>query len=106
LPAAQAFRHETVRLLDLPVAKRLCPNVLPPGTPGKVQRPFRSGLLFGSLPPAGVCYRALRRLPGQDSHLLEPRVFEDAPLAAYSTQKGTDPSISGERRELRPFLFA
>ena len=29
----------------------------------------------GSLLPAGVCYRALRRLPGQDLHLLEQRVF-------------------------------
>src|ERR1035437_7132445 len=33
----------------------------------------------GSLLPAGVCYRALRRLPGQDLHLLEQRVFQDAP---------------------------
>jgi hypothetical protein len=33
----------------------------------------------GSLLPAGVCYRALRRLPGQDFHLLEQRVFQDAP---------------------------
>ena len=29
----------------------------------------------GSLLPAGVCYRALRRLPGQDLHLLEQHVF-------------------------------
>src|SRR5689334_5309845 len=32
-----------------------------------------------SLPSAGACYRALRRLPGQDLHLLEERVFQDAP---------------------------
>src|ERR1700690_1362472 len=32
-----------------------------------------------SLPSPGACYRALRRLPGQDSHLLEERVFQDAP---------------------------
>src|SRR5580692_6694312 len=32
-----------------------------------------------SLPSAGACYRALRRLPGQDFHLLEERVFQDAP---------------------------
>jgi hypothetical protein len=34
----------------------------------------------GSLLPAGVCYRALRRLPGQDFHLLEQHVFQDAPF--------------------------
>jgi len=33
----------------------------------------------GSLLPAGVCYRALRRLPGQYLLLLEQRVFQDAP---------------------------
>src|ERR1041385_5406009 len=31
------------------------------------------------LPQPGACYRALRRLPGQDLHLLEDRVFQDAP---------------------------
>src|SRR3974377_617175 len=34
----------------------------------------------GSLLPVGVCYRALRRLPGQDFHLQEQRVLQDAPL--------------------------
>ena len=34
---------------------------------------------LGSLLTTGACYRALRRLPGQDSHLLEQRVFQDAP---------------------------
>jgi hypothetical protein len=38
----------------------------------------------GPLLPAGVCYRALRRLPGQDFHLLEQRVFQDAPLVDFS----------------------
>jgi len=38
----------------------------------------------GSLLPAGVCYRALRRLPGQDLHLLEQRVFQDAPCPYYT----------------------
>src|ERR1039458_571302 len=37
----------------------------------------------GSLRAAGVCYRALRRLPGQDFHLLEQRVFQDAPCVKY-----------------------
>jgi hypothetical protein len=37
----------------------------------------------GSLLPAGVCYRALRRLPGQDFHLLEQRVFQDAPWRRF-----------------------
>ena len=32
-----------------------------------------------SLPSPGACYRALRRLPGQVLHLLEERVFQDAP---------------------------
>src|ERR1035441_4472804 len=36
-----------------------------------------------SLPSPGACYRALRRLPGQDSHLLEERVFQDAPCRNY-----------------------
>jgi Helicase conserved C-terminal domain len=31
------------------------------------------------LPSPGACYRALRRLPGQVLHLLEKRVFQDAP---------------------------
>src|ERR1035438_10583110 len=31
--------------------------------------------------PAGICYRALRRLHGQDLHLEEQRVFQDAPCA-------------------------
>ena len=40
----------------------------------------------GSLLPAGVCYRALRRLPGQDFHLQEQRVFQDAPWLDYPTR--------------------
>src|ERR1035437_8345539 len=36
-----------------------------------------------SLPSAGACYRALRRLPGQVLSLLEERVFQDA-ACAYS----------------------
>ena len=39
----------------------------------------------GSLLPVGVCYRALRRLPGQDFHLQEQRVLQDAPWANHST---------------------
>jgi hypothetical protein len=38
-----------------------------------------------SLPSAGACYRALRRLPGQVLHLLEERVFQDAPCISVST---------------------
>src|SRR5579872_6675801 len=37
-----------------------------------------------SLSSAGACYRALRRLPGQDFHLLEERVFQDAPCSKHS----------------------
>src|SRR5258708_40225656 len=33
----------------------------------------------GSLLRTGVCYRALRRLPGQDFHLLDQPVFQNAP---------------------------
>jgi hypothetical protein len=43
----------------------------------------------GSLLPAGVCDRALWRLPGQDLHLLDQRVFEDAP-SRQSYQAPTD----------------
>src|ERR1039457_3966541 len=32
-----------------------------------------------TLRSAGVCHRALRRLPARDSHPPEPRVFQDAP---------------------------
>jgi hypothetical protein len=39
----------------------------------------------GSLLPTGACYRALRRLPGQDFHLLEERVFQDAPCQYFSS---------------------
>jgi hypothetical protein len=37
----------------------------------------------GSLLPAGVCYRARRRLPGRISHPLEERVFQDAPYSYF-----------------------
>src|SRR5690242_17413454 len=48
----------------------------------------------GSLLPAGACYRALRRLPGQDFHLLEERVFQDAPCAVlYSKERGSGAGI-------------
>jgi len=35
--------------------------------------------------PAGVCYRALRRLPGQDFHLQDQRDFQDAPSGHFNT---------------------
>src|SRR6185437_11076076 len=38
---------------------------------------------LGSLLQAGACYRALRRLPGPDSHPLEQRVFQDAPFDPF-----------------------
>src|SRR5215471_16840594 len=41
-----------------------------------------------SLPSAGACYRALRRLPGQVLHLLEERVFQDAPCPYYPPWRG------------------
>jgi hypothetical protein len=54
----------------------------PAGLPPSLSRAFDSPLgTGGSLHSAGVCYRALRRLPGQDLHLLEQRVFQDAPWA-------------------------
>jgi hypothetical protein len=52
----------------------------PAGLLPSLSRAFDTPLgSVGSLLPAGVCYRALRRLPGQDLHLLEHRVFQDAP---------------------------
>ena len=50
---------------------------------------------FGSLLPAGVCYRALRRLPGQDFHLLEQRVFQDAPSTNFIGYAILDPLTPG-----------
>src|SRR5258708_7803644 len=44
-----------------------------------------------SLPTTGVCYRALRRLPGRISHPLEQRVFQDAPWPESSTR--SDPPV-------------
>jgi hypothetical protein len=37
----------------------------------------------GFLLLAGVCYRVLRRFPGQDFHPLEQRAFQDAPCWDY-----------------------
>jgi hypothetical protein len=52
----------------------------PAGLLPSVSRAFDTPLGSGEfLPPAGVCYRALRRLPGRDLHPLERRVFQDAP---------------------------
>ena len=52
----------------------------PAGLLPSLSRAFDTPLgTVGSLLPAGVCYRVLRRLPGQDFHLLEQRVFQDAP---------------------------
>ena len=55
----------------------------PAGSLPSVARAFDTPLgPVGSLLPAGVCYRALWRLPRQDFHLLEQRVFQDAPCGA------------------------
>src|SRR5271166_92949 len=52
----------------------------PAGLLPSLARAFDTPLrTVGSLLPPGVCFRALRRLPGQDFHLLEQRVFQDAP---------------------------
>jgi hypothetical protein len=52
----------------------------PAGLLPSVIRAFDTPLgAVGSLLPAGVCYRVLRRFPGQDFHLPEQRVFQDAP---------------------------
>jgi len=48
-----------------------------------------------SLPSAGACYRALRRLPGQVLHLLEERVFQDAPCTPLY---GESQELSGRGR--------
>src|SRR5262249_35102451 len=47
-----------------------------------------------SLLSAGARYRALRRLPGQVLHLLEERVFQDAPCRDYIRALGS----TAERR--------
>jgi hypothetical protein len=60
----------------------------PAGLLPSVSRAFDTPLGSGEfLPPAGVCYRALRRLPGRDLHPLERRVFQDAPCWDYSFQR-------------------
>ena len=59
-------------------------SLRPAGLLPSLSRAFDTPLgSVGFLLPAGVCYRALRRLPGQDSHLLERRVFQDAPQPHY-----------------------
>ena len=50
-----------------------------------------------SLPSAGACYQALRRLPGRVLHPLEERVFQDAPSKQYT---GSEPT--SERRVPAP----
>jgi len=42
----------------------------------------------GFLLPPGVCYRALRRLPGRDFHARENRVFQDAPQVHFTVSSG------------------
>ena len=55
----------------------LRPAALLPSLSKAFDTPLRT---VGSLLPPGVCYRALRRLPGRDFHPLEHRVFvQDAP---------------------------
>jgi len=51
-------------------------RVAPPSPAGAFDAPLGSA---GFRLSAGVCYRALRRLPGEDLRLLEHRVFRDAP---------------------------
>ena len=62
----------------------------PAGLLPSVSRAFDTPLgAGGSLRSAGVCYRALRRLPGQDFHLLEQRVFQDAPWKGQYNSGGS-----------------
>jgi hypothetical protein len=56
----------------------------PAGLLPSLARAFDTPLgTVGSLLPAGVCYRVLRRFPGQVFHLLEQRVFQDAPWPGF-----------------------
>jgi hypothetical protein len=71
----------------------------PAGLLPSVSRAFDTPLgSVGSLLPAGVCYQALRRLPGQDLHLLDQRVFQDAPLNHPTRTVRPDCNRSVERR--------
>ncbi len=54
----------------------LRPASLLPSRSRAFDTPLRT---VGSLLPPGVCYRALRRLPGPIFHRLDERVFQDAP---------------------------
>ena len=56
---------------------------------------FRHSARYGrTSPPVGVCYRALRRLPEQDFHLLEQRVFQDAPSHHCIIRKQVGASVT------------
>src|SRR6202007_1219001 len=58
-----------------------------------------------SLPSAGACYRALRRLPGQDLHLLEERVFQDAPWRTFTHKIGVSTDSAKFMSVEAMFLF-
>ena len=67
----------------------------PAGSLPSVARAFDTPLgPVGSLLPAGVCYRAPRRFPGQDLHLLEQRVFQDAPWSLHSKEISRAPACA------------
>ncbi|NWF85724.1 MAG: DUF4159 domain-containing protein [Bryobacteraceae bacterium] len=64
----------------------------PAGLLPSLSRAFDTPLgSVGSLLPAGVCYRALRRLPGRDFHPREQHVLQDAPCGLpYQPQSHLD----------------
>jgi hypothetical protein len=69
-----------------------------PSTLWTFRRPARTA----SLPSSGACYRALRRLPAQHFHLLEERVFQDAPCSRFTRLAGACPKVRRRRRRRYP----
>src|SRR5665213_4369235 len=68
-------------------------SLRPAGLLPSLSRAFDTPLrTVGSLLPTGICFRALRRLPGRDFHPLEHRVFvQDAPWVDYMCRRGRAP---------------
>src|SRR5665213_1851254 len=61
-------------------------SLRPAGLLPSLSRAFDTPLrTVGSLLPPGVCFPALRRLPGRDFHPLEHPVFQDAPFLRFYT---------------------
>lgn len=82
LPAAELAHHAGIHPIELPVGVAR-PEVITPAAKSGSQ--FRNQLLhiLPALPLAGNL--PLRHLPGQDFHLQEQHVFQDAPWRNSST---------------------